>query len=138
MTSLARCKRIFNSYQITARGLFSLLLANSCFSLYYAQRYSLRVLRKLTELEEPQKLPPGLKTHGLPSIRLVRSGHPGMSVGSIMGNPYNQADIDRLERIQRRAARFIGGDYRSAREPGCVNNTMLHELDLSTLSTGPT
>ena len=38
------------SYQITARRLFSLLPANSCFGLYYAQHYSLGVLRKLTWL----------------------------------------------------------------------------------------
>ena len=33
------------SYQITARRLFSLLPANSCFGLCYAQHYSLGVLR---------------------------------------------------------------------------------------------
>ena len=33
-------------YQITAHRLFSLLLANLCFGLYYAQHYSLGVLRK--------------------------------------------------------------------------------------------
>ena len=38
------------SYQITARRLFSVLPANSCLSLYYAQHYSLGVLRKLTWL----------------------------------------------------------------------------------------
>ena len=38
------------SYQITAAGLFSLLPANSCFGLDYAQHYTLGVLRKLTWL----------------------------------------------------------------------------------------
>ena len=39
--------------------------------------------------------------------------------GSIIWDPYNQSDIDRLERIQRSAARFITRDYRS-RQEGCV------------------
>ena len=38
------------SYQITARRLFSLLPANSCLGLYYAQHYSLGMLRKLAWL----------------------------------------------------------------------------------------
>ena len=33
-------------------------------------------------------------------------------------DPHNQTDIDRLERVQRQAARFIVGDYHS-REPSC-------------------
>ena len=110
MTSLARCERILNSYQITARGLFSLLLANSCFSLYYAQHYSLRVLRKLTEgtSETAPRTADAQPTD--------RWSDPPMSMDPSYGNLHNQADIDRFERIQRRAARFIVGDYRSARE----------------------
>ena len=38
------------SYQITGHRLFTLLPANSCFGLYYAQHYSLGVLHKLTWL----------------------------------------------------------------------------------------
>ena len=40
-------------------------------------------------------------------------------------------DIDRLERIQRQAARFITRDYFS-RDPGCVTK-MLKDLNLPTL-----
>ena len=61
-------------------------------------------------------------------LSLVRST---LEYGSIIWDPHNQADTDRLERIQRQAARFIVGDYRS-REPGCITN-MLRKLDLPTL-----
>ena len=39
-----------------------------------------------------------------------------------------QQDIEKLERVQRQAARFITKDYRT-REPGCVNR-MLQDLNL--------
>ena len=58
-------------------------------------------------------------------LALVRSK---VEYGSIIWDPYNQSDIDRLERIQRSAARFITRDYRSGQE-GCVTK-MLQELDL--------
>ena len=61
-------------------------------------------------------------------LALVRSK---LEYGSIIWDPYNQCDIDRLERIQRSAARFITRDYRS-RQEGCVTK-MLQELDLPTL-----
>ena len=61
-------------------------------------------------------------------LDLVRSK---LEYGSIIWDPYNQSDIDRLERIQRSAARFITRDYRS-RQEGCVSK-MLQELDLPTL-----
>ena len=48
-----------------------------------------------------------------------------------MWDPYHRGDIDKLERIQHCAARFITGDYRS-RHPGSVT-TMLTNLNLSTL-----
>ena len=48
-----------------------------------------------------------------------------------MWDPYHKGDIDKLEQIQHRAARFITGDYRS-RHPGSVT-TMLTNLNLDTL-----
>jgi hypothetical protein len=45
--------------------------------------------------------------------------------------PYHQGDINKLERIQNRAARFITGDYRS-RSDGCVS-AMLADLQLRSL-----
>ena len=32
--------------------------------------------------------------------------------GAVIWDPYHKVDIDRLERIQRRAARFVQGDYK--------------------------
>ena len=61
---------------------------------------------------------------------LVRSV---LEYGSTIWDPHTQKDIDRLERIQRQAARFITRDYRT-RTPGCVSN-MLRELDLPSLQT---
>ena len=63
-------------------------------------------------------------------ISLVRSL---LEYGSIIWDPYVQKDIDKLERIQRQAARFICRDYHT-RVPGCVSN-MLKDLDLPTLQT---
>ncbi|XP_071161129.1 uncharacterized protein [Mytilus edulis] len=63
-------------------------------------------------------------------ISLVRST---MEYGAIIWDPYTQHDINQLERIQRRAARFITGDYRS-REEGSVTK-MLAELELDNLKT---
>ena len=48
-----------------------------------------------------------------------------------MWDPHTKANIDRLERIQHRAARFITGDYRS-RQPGCITK-MLQNLQLPSL-----
>ena len=61
-------------------------------------------------------------------IALVRST---LEYGSIIWDPHLQKDIDRLEKIQRKAARFITQDYRS-RDPGSMTN-MLKELELPTL-----
>jgi hypothetical protein len=44
-----------------------------------------------------------------------------MEYGGIIWDPYTETNIKRLERIQRQAARFITGDYRS-REEGSVEN----------------
>ena len=61
-------------------------------------------------------------------ISLVRST---MEYGGIIWYPYTETNNNRLERIQRQAARFITGDYRS-REEGSVFN-MLVKLDLQEL-----
>ena len=61
-------------------------------------------------------------------IALVRSI---LDYGSIVWDPYQAQDIDRLERIQRQSARFITGDYKS-QEEGCVTN-MLASLELPSL-----
>ena len=45
--------------------------------------------------------------------------------------PHLRKDVDKLEKVQRKAARFIKGDYHS-REPGSMSR-MLNELDLPTL-----
>ena len=61
-------------------------------------------------------------------ISLVRST---MEYGAIVWDPYTIVDTNTLERIQRRAAIFITGDYQS-REEGSVAN-MLAELELESL-----
>jgi hypothetical protein len=43
-----------------------------------------------------------------------------MEYGGIIWDPYTETNNNRLERIQRQAARFITGDYRS-REEGSVS-----------------
>ena len=59
-------------------------------------------------------------------IALVRAV---LEYGAIVWDPYHRGDIDKLEQIQHRAARFITGDYRS-RHPGSVT-TMLTNLNLT-------
>ena len=49
-----------------------------------------------------------------------------------MWDPYLQKDIVNLERVQRRALRFITGDY-SSRDPGSITN-MRQRLNLPTLA----
>ena len=61
-------------------------------------------------------------------ISLVRSV---LDYGSIIWDPYLSCDIEKLERVQRQAARFITGDYHS-REEGSVTG-MLDMLELETL-----
>ena len=61
-------------------------------------------------------------------LALVRSK---LEYGSVVWDPYLKCDIDRLERVQRSAARFITRDYKS-REEGCVTK-MLNDLRLSSL-----
>ena len=47
---------------------------------------------------------------------------------SIIWDPYQAKDIEKLKRVQRQAARFITNDYQS-REDGCVTE-MLQALEL--------
>ena len=56
-----------------------------------------------------------------------------MEYGAIVyvWDPYTTSDINKLERIQRRAARFITGDYKT-REEGSVTK-MLNDLKLENL-----
>lgn len=61
-------------------------------------------------------------------ISLVRST---LEYGAVVWDPFLQSDIDKLEKIQRKAARFISGDYKS-RDRGCVTR-MLENLDLPLL-----
>ena len=61
-------------------------------------------------------------------ISLVRST---LEYGCSVWDPHQSNDIDKLERTQRRAARFITKDYKS-REPGSMTK-MLVDLDLPTL-----
>ena len=56
-----------------------------------------------------------------------------MEYGAIVWDPYITSNINKLERVQRQAARFITGDYRS-REDGCITN-MLAKLELQDLKT---
>ena len=56
-----------------------------------------------------------------------------LEYASSVWDPYTKENIDRIEKVQRQAARFIQKDYRS-REPGCVTR-MLEELNLPTLET---
>jgi hypothetical protein len=61
-------------------------------------------------------------------LALVRSV---LEYGSVVWDPYYVKDINRLEKVQRQAARFISGDYKS-RDSGCVTQ-MLSDLDLPSL-----
>ena len=61
-------------------------------------------------------------------LSLVRST---LEYGSIVWDSHYRTDIDRLERIQSKAARFINQDFHS-RETGCVS-AMLRDLGLPSL-----
>jgi hypothetical protein len=56
-----------------------------------------------------------------------------MEYGAIIWDPYNKNDINKLENLQRRGARFITKDYKS-REEGSMTK-MLRDLDLPLLQT---
>ena len=55
-----------------------------------------------------------------------------LEYGACVWDPYLQKDIDNLERVQRRALRFITGDYTS-RDPGSIAS-MRRRLNLPTLA----
>jgi len=59
---------------------------------------------------------------------MVRSN---LEYASLIWNPYLQQDIERIEKVQRKAARFISGNY-ITRDEGFMT-TLLQELDLPTL-----
>ena len=61
-------------------------------------------------------------------ISLIQST---LDYSSVIWDPYLQKDIDKLEKVQRQAARFISGDYTS-RDHGCVTQ-MLSDLHLPLL-----
>ena len=61
-------------------------------------------------------------------LSLVRSK---LEYAATTWDPYIKHEIERLERVQRQAARFISNDYKS-REPGCITR-MLQELNLPSL-----
>jgi hypothetical protein len=61
-------------------------------------------------------------------VTLVRSI---MEYGATIWNPYLKGDIDKLERIQNRAIRFVKKDYKS-RETGAITR-MREDLELETL-----
>ena len=61
-------------------------------------------------------------------LSLVRSI---LDYGSIIWDPYQVKDIEKLECVQRPAARFITNDYQW-REKGCVTG-LLQALELSSL-----
>ena len=54
-----------------------------------------------------------------------------LDYGAIIWDHFYIKDIDKLERIQRQAARFITGDYK-IREEGCIT-TVLADLELLSL-----
>ena len=61
-------------------------------------------------------------------ISLVRST---LEYGAVIWDPFLKTDIEKIEKIQKRAARFITVDYKS-RERGCVSR-MLKDLELPEL-----
>ena len=53
-------------------------------------------------------------------ISLVKSV---LEYGATIWDPYQKNDIEKLEKIERRGARFINKDYRS-REEGCIDKML--------------
>jgi hypothetical protein len=83
-------------------------------------------------LEETLNTAPKTALKKTAYISLVRSI---MEYGAIVWDLYTTVDTNKLERIQRRTARFIAGDYKS-REEGSVTK-MLAELELESLQSRP-
>ena len=63
-------------------------------------------------------------------ISLVRSK---LEYAATVWDPYIKTEIEKLERVQRQAVRFIKNDYKS-RDPGCITR-MLQDLKLPPLET---
>ena len=60
-------------------------------------------------------------------VSLIRST---LEYGAVIWEPFVQSDIHKIEKVQRKAARFISGDYKS-RYRGCVTRMLKsHELPL--------
>ena len=62
-------------------------------------------------------------------ISMVRSL---LEYGAVVWDPYQKSDIDKLERVQRKAIRFVKRDY-ITREEGFISN-MAAELELPTFT----
>ncbi|XP_072030812.1 uncharacterized protein [Amphiura filiformis] len=58
---------------------------------------------------------------------------PQVEYSSSVWDPHTKTNIDQLERVQKRAARFILNDYKS-KSPGCATQ-MVKDLELEPLST---
>ena len=61
-------------------------------------------------------------------LALVRST---LEYSSIIWDPHLQKDLNKIEKVQRQATRFITGDYTS-RDPGCITQ-MMTKLNLPSL-----
>lgn len=64
-------------------------------------------------------------------VSLIRST---LEYGAVLGDPFSQSDIHKTEKVQRKAVRFIRGEYKSL-ERGCVTR-MLNDLELPHLDEG--
>ena len=71
---------------------------------------------------------PSMSSRRSAYVSLVR---PILEYGSVVWDPYFATDINKIEHVQHRAARFISGDYKT-REPGCVTS-MLKQQNLPPL-----
>ena len=63
-------------------------------------------------------------------IALIRTS---LEYGATVWDPYSKQDVDRLERVQRQAARFIKRDYRTREKQDAWDTCMLQELNLPPL-----
>ena len=67
----------------------------------------------------------------LPQIMYLALVQSTLDDSAVIWDPHLQKDIDQLERVQRRSARFITGDY-SSRDQGSITR-MLDNLELTPL-----
>ena len=68
------------------------------------------------------------------SVTYITMVHPTLEYGSAVWDPHQQTDIRLLEKVQRRAARYVTNNYRD-RLPGTVTS-MLENLKWSSLEHG--